>query len=91
MDRTEFEASLQRDGYEIVSRDMAPNTTNPDHTHPFDARIMVVAGRMTMAMGAERRTYGPGEWCAVTAGTLHAEEAGPEGASYVAGRRHRSS
>lgn len=89
MDRAEFEASLHRDGYELVTRDMAPNAVNPDHTHPFDARIMVVAGSMALVMDGERRTYGPGEWCAVPAGTLHAEESGPAGASYVAGRLHR--
>ena len=90
MDRAEFEASLHRDGYEIVTRDMAPNAVNPDHTHPFDARIMVVAGSMTLAIDGQRHTYGPGECCAVSAGTLHAEESGPAGASYIAGRLHRS-
>lgn len=87
MDRAEFEAALRRDGYQLVARDMAPNTVNPDHTHDFDARVMVTAGAMTMIMGGVRRTYGPGEWCAVPAGTLHAEEAGSAGASYIAGRR----
>lgn len=87
MDRTEFEAMLRRDGFELVAREMGANIVNPDHTHDFDARVMVTAGAMTMAMGNERRTYGPGEWCAVPAGTVHAEEAGPSGVSYVAGRR----
>lgn len=90
MDRAEFEAALRRDGYELVARDMAPNTVNPDHTHDFDARIMVTAGAMTMVMGGTRRTYGPGEWCEVPAGTLHAEEAGSSGASYIAGRRQKA-
>ncbi len=89
MDRTEFEATLHRDGYEIIARDMKPSSVNPDHTHPFDARIMVVAGSLTLAIDGQRRTYGPGEWCAVVAGTLHAEESGPAGASYVVGRLHR--
>ena len=87
MDRAQFEAMLRQDGYEIVARDMAPNTVNPDHTHDFDARILATAGAITLVMGGERRTYGPGEWCAVPAGTVHAEEVGPSGASYTAGRR----
>ena len=87
MIRAEFEAALSRDGYELVAREMAPNTVNPDHTHDFDARVLVTAGSLTMTMAGEPRTYGPGEWCAVQAGTLHSETAGPEGASYVAGRR----
>jgi hypothetical protein len=30
MNRTEFAAALQQDGYEVVARTMEPNTTNPD-------------------------------------------------------------
>jgi len=87
MDRTEFEAALRRDGYAVVAREMAPNTVNPDHTHDFDARVLVTAGAMTLTQGGERRTYGVGEWWAISAGTLHAEETGASGVSYVAGRR----
>ncbi len=87
MERAEFEAALRRDGYEIVARSMAPNTVNADHTHDFDARVLVTEGAITLTQGTESRTYGPGDWCAIAAGTLHAESCGPAGVSYVAGRR----
>lgn len=87
MERAEFEAALARDGYEIVARNMAPNTINPDHTHDFDARILVTEGEMTITRTGQANRFGIGEWCAVAAGELHAEHAGPAGVSYVAGRR----
>lgn len=88
MDRTEFEAALARDGYEAVARSMQPNTVNPDHTHDFDARVMVLEGAITIGRSSGSHTYGPGEWCEVAAGELHSEQVGPLGVSYVAGRRN---
>ncbi len=87
MDRTAFEAALQRDGFEVVARTMEPNTTNPEHAHDFDARVLVVAGEMTLARDGTNRAYRPGETFEITHGHRHAEIAGPEGASYIAGRR----
>jgi quercetin dioxygenase-like cupin family protein len=87
MNRSEFEATLQRDGYEVVVRTMEPNTTNPEHAHDFDARVMVVAGEMTLDRDGASRAYSPGETFEITHGHRHAEIAGPDGATYVAGRR----
>jgi quercetin dioxygenase-like cupin family protein len=87
MDRTSFEAALQRDGYEIVTRTMEPNTTNPEHAHDFDARVLVLAGEMTLARDGARHAYRPGESFEITHSHRHVEIAGPEGVTYVAGRR----
>lgn len=87
MNRAAFEASLRRDGYEIMARDWAADTVNPAHTHDFDARLFVTAGDVTMTIDGERRTYGVGESWAVPAGTLHAEACGPNGVSLIIGRR----
>ena len=47
MDRATFEGELSRDGFEIVSISMQPDVVNPEHVHPFDARVLVVDGAMT--------------------------------------------
>ncbi len=86
MDRAQFEAELTRDGFEIVSREMAPRQVNPEHAHEFDARILVVAGEMTITRDGTAVTYRAGDSCAVPHGCRHAEEAGPAGVSYIAGR-----
>jgi quercetin dioxygenase-like cupin family protein len=45
MNRTEFETECLAQGYsEIVDRRMEPNTTNPEHSHEFDARLLVLEG-----------------------------------------------
>ena len=88
LDRATFEATLTRDGYEIVAITMQPDAVNPEHVHPFDARVMVVDGAMTVDReDTGARTFLPGEWFELHAGCRHSEAAGAAGASYVAGRR----
>jgi quercetin dioxygenase-like cupin family protein len=48
---------------------------------------MVVAGEMMLDRDGARHAYRPGETFEITHGDPHAEIAGPDGASYVAGRR----
>jgi quercetin dioxygenase-like cupin family protein len=86
MDRTAFEAELQREGRQVVTVTMQPDQVNPEHAHDFQARLMVVAGAMTVDYGDERHTYKEGDTFAVQLGRRHAEHAGPAGATYVAGR-----
>jgi quercetin dioxygenase-like cupin family protein len=88
MDRPAFEAELLRNGYEVVSIAMSPNQLKDEHAHDFDARVLVVAGAMTVARNGESSTYQPGETFHMPAGCRHSELAGPDGASYVAGRLH---
>jgi len=87
MERSAFEAELQRDGYQIVVSTMQPDAINPEHAHDFDARLLVVSGEMTVVVGGERNTYRVGDTFSMTHGCRHAEHAGPQGATYVAGRR----
>jgi quercetin dioxygenase-like cupin family protein len=87
MDRTTFEAELTRDGYEIVSRSMAPHQLNADHTHGFDARVLVVEGEMTITRDGAAHAYQPGEHFSMPSGCVHAEQAGAAGVTYIAGRR----
>ncbi len=88
MDRPSFEAALAQDGFaETVERTLPPHEATPDHTHPFDARLLILSGELTYGTGETRRTYAAGEVFDVARGTVHAEIAGAEGAAYLAGRR----
>jgi quercetin dioxygenase-like cupin family protein len=88
MDRTTFETGLTRDGFEIVSISMKPAAINPEHVHPFDARVLVTDGAMTIDReDATPRTYLAGEFFELHAGCRHSETAGEAGATYIAGRR----
>jgi quercetin dioxygenase-like cupin family protein len=86
MDRAAFEAELQREGRQVVTVTMQPGQVNPEHAHDFEARLMVVAGEMTVDYGDSRKTYGTGETFIMPLGHRHSEHAGPHGATYVAGR-----
>lgn len=90
MDRATWEAALAADGYAgPLDRRMEPGQTAPEHTHPFDARLLILDGGFLLTEGGETRRYGPGEAFEVPAGVPHAESVGPEGATYLVGRRAR--
>jgi quercetin dioxygenase-like cupin family protein len=88
MDQVRFESELRAQGYEVVDRRMEANTLNPEHSHEFDARLLVLEGAMTITAEGQERTYLAGDTFAMTAGCRHTEQCGPEGVRYLAGRRH---
>ena len=88
MDRASFEARLREQGYQtVVEREMAANTVNETHTHDFDAQLLFLDGDMTIVRGGKAQTFRAGDTCEVPAGTVHAEQIGPQGVRYLAGRR----
>jgi quercetin dioxygenase-like cupin family protein len=87
MDRLAFEADLRREGYSVVNSSLKPNCAAPDHVHDFDARILVLGGEITITRDGKAETFRAGQSCMVPANCTHAEQVGPEGVAYVAGRR----
>ncbi len=90
MDRATWEAGLRADGYAgPLDRRMEPGQSAPEHTHPFDARLLILEGEFLLTEGGETRRYGPGDSFALAAEIPHAEACGPAGATYLVGRRVR--
>jgi quercetin dioxygenase-like cupin family protein len=87
MNRAEFEAEVRREGYELREGKIEPNVHRGAHAHEFDARLFVLDGSITLVIGADRRTYRPGDSCNVPAGTMHEEHIEADGVRYLAGRR----
>lgn len=87
MDRATWEAELQRDGFELKEGGMDAGKHIPDHTHPFDARLYVLSGELTITQNGEPQTYGSGDNFEVLAGRNHAETVGAEDVTYLVGRR----
>jgi quercetin dioxygenase-like cupin family protein len=88
MDRDAFEAQLARDGFEILKKSMPAGTLNPDHTHPFLARLLVLSGTITVSREGRKDTYGPGDIFEVAAHQTHSEQVGDdEDVVYVLGSR----
>lgn len=90
MDARDFADILRAEGFtEVLTRSLPPGQAVPEHTHPFDAKLLVTGGAFTLARDGQATTYGPGDVFSVPAGHRHAETAGPEGAATIAGRRHK--
>ena len=87
MDRQTFETELARDGYEIATNTTVGAKVNPEHSHPFDVRAMVIEGALTLTSEGQSRTYRAGETFAMTRGCLHSESYGAEGAVTLVGRK----
>jgi quercetin dioxygenase-like cupin family protein len=83
----EFEAAERARGCtEVIVRAWDPGQIVNEHSHPFEARALVVAGEMWLTVGSETRHLRPGERFELTPHQLHAERYGPEGATYWVAR-----
>jgi quercetin dioxygenase-like cupin family protein len=90
MDRARFAAGLAADGYlGPLDRRMEAGQVTPLHTHPFDARLLVLEGEFVLEQQGNTLRHGPGAVFEVPAGAPHAEACGPDGATYLVGRRMR--
>lgn len=87
MTRSEFEAWLERDGYELRQGEIPPNEHRPAHVHSFDARLFILDGALSLVRGDDRTTFRAGDACDVPANTMHEEHTGSDGVRYLAGRR----
>jgi mannose-6-phosphate isomerase-like protein (cupin superfamily) len=87
MNREEFEADVQREGYELRLGEIPPDEHRPPHAHGFDARLFVLDGHVTLVFGEDRQVYTAGMSCNVPAGTMHEEHTEADGVRYVAARR----
>lgn len=84
-----FEARLRAEGYdEILTKSLDPNVSIPVHTHPYDVLALVLAGEATIDCGAGPRVYRPGDVLALDRDVPHTEAYGPQGYTFLLGRRH---
>lgn len=84
-----FRAEMLAAGYdEVLERPWAPGAVAPTHTHPFEARALVVQGEMWLTeQGGSTRRLVAGDRFHLQANVPHDERYGPEGAVYWVARR----
>jgi quercetin dioxygenase-like cupin family protein len=88
MNTTEFETRLRQDGFqEIETKTVPGNMATKPHRHDFHVRALVLAGDITLTYEGRSRTFRSGEVFEMTAGCEHHEQYGPDGATYLAGRK----
>jgi quercetin dioxygenase-like cupin family protein len=87
MNLAQFEQSLTRDGFTAVNREVAGNTINDTHSHPWDVRALVTSGDITLTVDGVATLYKAGDIFTMKAGCPHREVIGGAGVTYLAGRR----
>jgi quercetin dioxygenase-like cupin family protein len=88
MTKDEFAAFASANGYGAPAPvGLDANAERAMHTHDDMLLVYVVSGRFILKTEHEAVEHGPGETCAVDAGTRHAEAAGPDGAQILVARK----
>jgi len=88
MDTIEFTAGLARDGYgSVESKSAPPGVLSAPHAHPCDIRALLTGGALTLSCGGTSRRYQAGDIVEIPAGAEHIEHNGPDGYTYIVGRR----
>ncbi len=62
-----------------------PNGSLNVHTHPFEAKALIVQGELTIRCGGESRQYRVGDVFHLAKNIEHDEQYGPDGVSYLVG------
>jgi quercetin dioxygenase-like cupin family protein len=90
MDTTEIESKWASEGYAVERIRKPPHLSTQPHSHPFDARVFILAGDLTVTWQGQSRTFYPGEHFEMPAGCLHSQDNGPEGVVFLLGRKHHT-
>ena len=87
MNTEAFREALLKDGFTIVERSVAPNSSLQEHDHAWEVKAMITAGSFYVHTEAEQKTYAEGEVFTLAANEPQTEGADDNGASLLIGRK----
>ncbi len=88
MQQDEFIALLAREAFqETVTVQREANGEMDIHTHPFEAKALILQGQLQISVEGVERLYRPGDVFHLAANQPHAERYGPDGVTYLVGRK----
>ena len=91
MNVSEFQAELQAGHYSDAMTVQRETLYQMDaHQHSFDACALITEGEITLLVDGVASRYSVGDVFRLPAGTVHGESAGPQGVTYLSGRRERT-
>jgi quercetin dioxygenase-like cupin family protein len=88
MEREQFIKILNREGFkEIVTVEREANGTLDLHTHPFEAKALILDGELRLYGNGNEQVCAVGDIFHLQANEAHAERYGPQGVRYLVGRK----
>lgn len=88
MDSEQFLKMVRHEGFsEVVRVAREPGTMLESHTHPFEAKALILDGEIRITTAAGDRTYRADDIFHLQAQETHAAFYGPQGVQYLAGRK----
>lgn len=88
MDSEHFLQQLRAQGYtEVTTVTREPHGHLDTHSHPFEARALILDGEISICCNGHESLYCPGEVFHLGRDVPHTERYGPTGVRYLVGRR----
>lgn len=88
MERDQFIEMLTREGFaEIVTVEREANGFLDTHSHPFEAKALILDGEILLRIDGAEQVCKTGQLFHLRANQPHSERYGPEGVRYVVGRK----
>lgn len=84
----DFESALTKDGFSVNVVEFAPGTINADHSHAWEARLLITNGEIFITVDGSELLYTVGDVFALPANSPHSEVIGSSGVTFIAGRRY---
>ena len=88
MTADQFKDKLRTEGFdEFVLVEREADGMLDHHSHPFEAKALILDGEIRIIVAGEERLYKQGDVFHLGNGTDHIEKYGPAGVRYLVGRR----
>jgi hypothetical protein len=88
MNQDNFLQELAAEGFPgPVSVEKMPNEGIGPHRHAFEAKALIIEGEISLEVDGKKTVYRPGDVFHLAPNQLHAEQYGPQGVRYLAGRK----
>lgn len=87
MDQQAFTQMLKEEGFEVVVVERPANQAMDLHTHPFEAKAMIIEGEISVVVDGKETFCRAGDTFHLGANVAHTEAYGPNGVKYIAGRK----
>jgi quercetin dioxygenase-like cupin family protein len=89
MTETEHIKQLEAEGFSpVYVWDAEPQESDPDHNHPFDTKLIILEGEITIEMNGKTEMLRKGASMFIPREEQHSGLAGKDGCRYIVGEKH---